>query len=132
MIEHSRAANPCQTIRRHVEKLRDLHVGTSHPRSNNRPVSAGAQVVTASGGGAIRCEIDEEFPADVQAGSSWAEKTGTIRVTTDRVELIVSGKSVAVLVPNDAVFKLERCLARGYRYVGLVSDGDSVHVWNEP
>ncbi len=107
-------------------------MGSGRSRSNVVPVSAGGQVVTADGGGAIDCEIDAIFNAEVLSMPTEPEPVGSVELTGDGVGLVEAGQVVARLETTEAVMKLANCIERGHEFLGRVTSDRSVRIWNAP
>lgn len=106
-------------------------MGTSTPRSNVTPGSAGSQVITPDGGGALRCIIDAVFSAHVISTTPQGE-TGLVTLIEQQLELVVDDIAIARLEASDGAQRLRSCMARGHRYVGVVTGPRAVHLWNAP
>jgi hypothetical protein len=106
-------------------------MGLGRSRSNIVPVSIGDQVITASGGGAICCEVDGLFAAKFLAEGDALMTVGAAHITTDDVGLVIEGELVAILTPTDETLRLRSCLQRGHRYTGVVIDAGTIRIWNE-
>jgi hypothetical protein len=105
-------------------------MGSGKPRSNIVPVSAGAQVVTSDGGGALVCDFDDVLRAfDTTLGAG--EEIGVLAVIEGAVLLRLADRAL-VLVDDYATRRLSNCIERGYRFRGSVVSEGLVRVWNEP
>lgn len=105
-------------------------VGSGKPRSNIVPVSAGSQVVTSDGGGALVCDFDDVLRA-VDTTLGVREEIGALAVVEGAVVLCLADHALA-LVDDHATRRLSNCIERGYRFRGSVVGEELVRVWNEP
>ena len=107
-------------------------MGSGRSRSNINPVSAGSQLGSGSTAGTSKCRLEADFPARALVPLEEARGVGEVVSTPDGVGLSLNNKLVALLVKSGRVTEIVGCMSRGWEYTGVLTNEQTVRLWNAP